>query len=53
MQDDKPKILQAIELILAKPENIKKEALNLYQKYYNKFSHKTDEEIKRKAAEKI
>jgi hypothetical protein len=31
--DDKPVLLKAIELILAKPENIRAEAQNLLDKY--------------------
>lgn len=41
--EDKPALLKAIELILAKPSNIKKEALSLRDKYANKFEDKKTE----------
>jgi hypothetical protein len=38
--DDKPVLLKAIELILAKPENIQKEAKYVFEKYRKLY--KTD-----------
>jgi hypothetical protein len=53
-QNDKPTLLKAIELILADPATIKKEALNLKSKYSEKFkSTKTVDEIDKKIVDKI
>lgn len=38
--ENKPTLLKAIELVLAEPAVIKKEALLLKEKYYRKFSDK-------------
>lgn len=50
---DKPAILKAIELILAKPENIKKEVDSLLLKFKNKHTKKTQEEIQKLVINKI
>ena len=50
---EKPMLLQAIELILAKPEAIKQESLNLLDKLKNTHSRKTDAEIRHLASEKV
>ena len=53
-KSDKPALLRAIEVILAKPEDIKQETLNLYKKYQGEYSHtKTDTEIRELVAKKI
>ena len=41
--ENKPTLLKAIELVLAEPAVIKKEALLLKEKYYRKFSDKKNE----------
>ncbi len=52
--DNKPVLLKAIELILAQPKAIKKEAIALKVKYYQKFSNsKSDSEIDIKIINKI
>lgn len=48
-----PKILHAIELILAKPEAIKKESLQLISKIEKAHPHKSPAEVRRAAAQKI
>ena len=54
VENDKPAILKAIEIILAKPEDIKKETLNLKEKYYQKHKEKkTEDKIDDLIAEKI
>lgn len=50
---EKPTLLKAIELILAKPEAIKQESLNLLDKLKNAHSRKTDAEIRHLASEKV
>ena len=53
-QNDKPKLLKAIELILAEPAVIKNEALNLKKKYYEKYKNtKTEEKIDKEIITKI
>src|SRR4030066_1562126 len=52
--DDKPTLLKAVEIILADPVEIKREAESLYEKYYKRFkSDKSDDDIKDMVAEKI
>jgi hypothetical protein len=52
--DSKPNLLKAIELVLAEPAEIKKEALAIKEKYYNKYADsKTDTEIDGKIIDKI
>ena len=52
--NDKPVLLQAIELILADPAKIRKESINLQKKYQKKFSDsKMDDEINELVADKI
>jgi len=52
--DRKPNLLKAIELVLAEPAEIKKEALAIKEKYYNKYADsKTDTEIDGKIIDKI
>lgn len=51
--EDKPKLLKAIELILAKPENIKAESLQLLEKFKKSNSGKSESEIQQLASEKI
>lgn len=43
--NDKPTLLKAIELILANPANIKKEAGKLYNEYQRKYAGKVSEKI--------
>jgi len=51
---DKPALLKAIELILAKPEDIKRETLSLLKKYQGEHArNKTPEEIRELVAKKI
>lgn len=51
--NEKPALLKAIEIVLAKPEDIKKETETLYQTYQNKYKEtKDDNELKRKVAKK-
>ena len=50
---EKPKLLQAIELILANPEEIKREALGLIAKIEKAHPKKSPSEIRRTASEKI
>ncbi len=51
---DKPTLLKAIELILAKPEDIKRETLNIFKKYQSEHAQKkTAEEIRELVAKKI
>jgi hypothetical protein len=51
---DKPVLLKAIELILAKPENIRAEAQHLLEKYRRRYkSDRADDDIRDMAAEKI
>lgn len=52
--DDKPTLLKAVELILADPENIRKEALQLKKKYVERYKNdRTEDEINDYAADKI
>ncbi len=51
--NDKPVLLKAVEIILADPAEIKKEAIALRNKFENNCSDKTPDEIKLKAARKI
>lgn len=52
--ENKPALLKAIEVILAKPEDIKKEVITLQEKYKKSYSgKKTDEEIRKMIAKKI
>lgn len=50
---EKPALLKAVEIVLAKPEHIKAETEQLLTSYRKKYSLKTDEEIKHRAAKKI
>ena len=53
-QNDKPTLLKAIELVLADPAVIKKEALSLKSKYSEKYHNtKTTDEIEEKIIDKI
>ena len=52
-ENDKPVMLKAIELILADPANIKKEALSLKERYQKQFSDLSNDEINTLTAEKI
>jgi len=51
--EDKPKLLQAIEVILAKPENIKDETNQLINKYKKSHPKLDDNELKEKISDKI
>lgn len=51
--NDKPALLKAIEIILANPADIKKEALDLYNQYENKYKEKTPDEIRLKTSKKM
>lgn len=50
---EKPKFLQAVELILADPENIKKESVNLVAKVKKANPSKSEADIRRIASDKI
>ena len=50
---DKPKFLQAIELILAKPEDIKNESLKLVEKIKKQNPAKSESDVRLIASEKI
>jgi hypothetical protein len=50
---EKPKLLQAIELILAEPENIRNESIQLMEKLRKSNSGKSETEIQKIASEKI
>jgi hypothetical protein len=53
-KSDKPALLRAIEIILAKPEDIKRETLKLYKKYQGEHARgKTADEIRELVAKKI
>lgn len=53
-EGEKPILLKAIELILAKPESIRSEALHTREKYQKRFrGERTDHEIAEMAANKI
>src|SRR5438094_905434 len=52
--DDKPVLLKAIELILAKPENIRTEAQSLLDKYRRRYKvDRADDDIRDMAAAKV
>ncbi len=51
--NDKPKLLQAIEVILAKPENIKAETHQLLNKYKKAHPDLDDNKLKEKISNKI
>ncbi|MGL6348455.1 MAG: hypothetical protein ACRC2U_01090, partial [Aeromonas sp.] len=51
--EGKPKLLQAVELILAKPEDIKKETIQVIEKYKKSNPDKSESEIRQLSAEKI
>jgi hypothetical protein len=52
--DDKPVLLKAIELVLAEPASIRKEALQLKDKYTKRYgSDRSEEEVNDYAADKI
>ena len=53
MVEDKPKLLQAVELILAKPEDIKKESIQVLVKYKEENPSKPEGEVRKLASEKI
>jgi len=50
---EKPKLLQAIELVLAKPVDIKNESIQLYEKIKKTHSSKSDSEIRKIVSKKI
>ena len=50
---EKPKLLQAIEMILAKPEDIKNESIQLVEKFKKANPEKSDIEIRRAVSRKI
>ena len=51
---DKPVLLKAIELILAKPENIRAEALHLLERYQKRYkADRTEDDIREMTADKI
>lgn len=51
---EKPQLLKAIELILADPKNIKKEALNLFRKYEARYAEsKSEAKLQDMVAKKI
>jgi len=53
-KSDKPALLRAIELILAKPEDIKRETLKLFEKHRDEYANrKAAEEIRELVAKKI
>src|SRR5262245_5039477 len=53
-RDDKNALLKAIELILAKPESIKRESIRLIQKYRQRYkTDRTEDDIRDLAAQKI
>lgn len=51
--EDKPKLLKAVELILAKPEDIKKESIQLMTKFKKSNPSKSEHEVQKIASEKI
>ncbi|MCQ4241910.1 EcsC family protein [Stutzerimonas stutzeri] len=51
--DDKPKLLQAVELILAKPDDIKRESLQVVEKIRTANPTKQENEIRKLASKKI
>jgi uncharacterized protein (DUF697 family) len=51
--DEKPKFLKAVELILANPEAIKKESMNLITKIRHENKSKSEREIRLIASKKI
>lgn len=51
--EDKPKLLKAVELILAKPEDIKKEAIQVLKKYKKANPNKSESEVQHLASKKI
>lgn len=51
--EDKPKLLKAVELILAKPEDIKKEAIQVLKKYKKANPNKSESEVQQLASKKI
>ncbi|MGU3815328.1 hypothetical protein [Vibrio diabolicus] len=53
VQDEKPTLLKAVELVVAKPEDIKQESLQLLEKYRKKHTDKTETEIQNLVSEKI
>lgn len=53
METEKPKFLQAVELVLAKPEDIKKEALQVLEKFKKEYPNKNEKEICNIVAKKI
>jgi len=53
VQDEKPKLLQAVELILAKPEDIKRESLQVVEKIRRANPTKQENEIRKLASKKI
>lgn len=53
LQEDKPKLLQAIDLILAKPENIKDETNQLITKYTKLHPDLSDSDLKEKIVNRI
>ncbi|HDZ9270928.1 EcsC family protein [Vibrio cholerae] len=53
VQDEKPTLLKAVELVVGKPEDIKQESLQLLEKYRNKYADKTETEIQDLVSEKI
>jgi uncharacterized protein (DUF697 family) len=52
-EDDKPVLLQAVELMLASPEKIRDEARGLLDRYRRENHKKSEQEIRRLAVDKI
>ncbi|GGF56400.1 MAG: EcsC family protein [Terasakiella sp.] len=50
---NKPKFLQAVEMVLAKPEDIKQETVNLLEKFKKDKPDKTENEIRKLVSDKI
>lgn len=53
VQEEKPKLLQAVELILAKPESIKRESLQVVEKIRKANPAKKESEIRELASRKV
>lgn len=51
--EDKPKLLKAVELILAKHEDIKKESIQVLEKYKKANPNKSESEVQQLASKKI
>lgn len=51
--EEKPKLLKAVEMILANPEDIKRESLQVLEKYRKTNPSKDESEVRQIASEKI